>query len=529
MKKILLFGIFLICGIGSYAAKTKKVTVYNAEELVDAIGKKADTIIVKNGTYNDFNINIKRGIKNVKPLVIIAENPGKVIITGKSTITISTDQVELNGFYFQSSFPKTKNIEKNDPVINIKGSHNRITQCAFYYCNNRASIASLYQEKTDKMPQYNRIDHCYFGENLGWRLYLDLGQRVPSDDLKYAMYHRIDHCYFSTPFKLTANTGSAMRIGLGQLGYGRCLIDNNLFERQDGEVELIENKSHENVYIHNTFRNCQAQMSFRQGHSTIFLHNIMEATDAKHFYGGLGMWMDEHIVAGNYFSFPNGSYVPLDKKMRQRPDRLPASVVRFTCGYKDFIQKDKSYATHLAAQNSIFANNTFFDCKDEPFDLSYEESKLPQMNGYPASRPYGNTIKNNTFAYTGEKADRIYANPNDEDFKLNTVENNIVYSKENASDNPNTIFTIRHKSLDTVSVWMDKVFGHLGYDINKLANSRIAEIKKENGNVKAVLYHQPAKLEEVGPSWLKENPSKFAMDGEYTEELLREIKRNIGD
>lgn len=336
-------------------------------------------------------------------------------------------------------------------MIDIKGSRNRIIQCAFYHCNNKASIASLYQEKTDKMPQYNSIDHCYF----------------------------------STPFKLTANTGSAMRIGFGQLGYGRCLVDNNLLERQDGEVELIENKSHENVYIHNTFRNYQAQMSFRQGHSTIFLHNILEATDANHFYGEFGMWMDKHIVAGNYFSFHNGSYVPMNKEMRQRLDRLPASVVRFTCGYKDFIQKDKSYATHLAAQNSIFANNTFFDCKDEPFDLSYEESKLPQMNGYLASRPYGNTIKNNTFAYTEEKADRTDANPERRDFKLNTVENNIVYSKENTSDNPNTIFTIQHKSLDTVSVWMNKVFGHLEYDINKLANSRIAEIKKRKWQSKS--------------------------------------------
>ena len=376
--------------------------------------------------------------------------------------------------------------------------------------------------RTEFPHKFASVDACIVKDNKS--VFTDT-----SDDLKYAMYHRIDHCYFSTPFKLTANTGSAMRIGLGQLGYGRCLIDNNLFERQDGEVELIENKSHENVYIHNTFRNCQAQMSFRQGHSTIFLHNIMEATYTKYFYGGLGMWMDEHIVAGNYFSFPNGSYVPLDKKMKQRQDRLPASVVRFTCGYKDFIQKDKSYATHLSAQNSIFANNTFFDCKDEPFDLSYEESKLPQMNGYPASRPYGNTIKNNTFAYTGKKADRIYANPNDEDFKLNTIENNIVYTKENISENPNTIFTIRHKSLETVSKWMDKIFGHLRYDINKLANSRIAEIKEENGNIKTVLNHQPAKFEEVGPLWLKENPRKFAIDGEYTEKLLREIKRNIGD
>lgn len=37
----------------------------------------------------------------------MAETPGKVLITSKSTITISTDMVELNGFYFQTSFPKT--------------------------------------------------------------------------------------------------------------------------------------------------------------------------------------------------------------------------------------------------------------------------------------------------------------------------------------------------------------------------------------------------------------------------------------
>lgn len=501
--------------------------------------QQCDTILVKNGTYDNFSLEIKASGSKEQPLVIMARTAGDVVFTGNTALVLHGNHIVLSGFYFQAGLP-SNGMDGGAPVIDIKGDNNRVTNCAFHRCHNRASIASLYQEEGDRMPKFTRIDHCYFADNFGWRLYLDLGKRVPGDDLKYAMYYRVDHNYFSTPYKFGANTGSAMRIGLGPLGYGRCLIDNNLFERQNGEVELIENKSHENVYLNNTFRNCEAQMSFRQGHRTIFLHNILIGTDPDRRCGGLGMWMDKHLVAGNYFSFPFGSYVPFDSKMKPREDRLPPAVVRFQSGCRNFIENGEPVG-HFVAQKITFCNNLFFNNPDFLIDFSHNYEgmfeRYEEAHDYEVSGSFGHRFLNNQFFHADEIDTGISTDKGGLASSTSTFKNNQMagYLSEKPGfevapvDFSISPVNVEFDDLDDFNDWITTLPG-LDYtiDLSGLTNSSVAELVRTSESAVTVIFQkQPLSFEDVGPDWLEANPSEFAQNGIMTNELKREILDNI--
>jgi len=45
----------------------------------------------------------------------------------------------------------------------------------------------------------------------------------------------------------------------------RAVVESNLFDRCDGELEIISSKSCENVYRHNTFLDCAGMLTLRHG------------------------------------------------------------------------------------------------------------------------------------------------------------------------------------------------------------------------------------------------------------------------
>ncbi|MDC1106541.1 chondroitinase-B domain-containing protein [Prolixibacteraceae bacterium] len=525
--------------IFSCSMKDKKGTSSIAlDQLHKVLEQKVDcdTIYIKDGVYADLSLTISQSGNTKQNLVIKADNAGKVKVTGRSKVSIKGSYVVLSGIFFETPITASAN-DKLGAVIDIFGDHNRITECTFFRCHNRASISSLYIKEEDRMPKYHRIDHCYFADNFGWRLYLDLGQRVPSDDFKYAMYHRIDHNYFSTPYKFGANTGSSMRIGLGQYGYGRCMIDNNLFERQNGEAELIENKSHQNIYIHNTFKNCESNMSFRQGHQAIFLQNYLFATDPKRRCGGLSMWMDRHIVAGNYFSFPYGSFVRLDKKMNIKTNELPASVVRFNSGCKNFMENGNPVG-HYAANHVTFINNLMYNNKDYLFDFSFGyahmKERYEQKTGIEVAGASNSLIKNNHFEKKcGDKETLFIDKSNKHSQTFQFVENVFeAYDGTSVANNPPLKDELKAEDdILKVKEWMPNIASlhERSFGLVMLMNNCVAQVKRIDGQKNEIKFNKfnPLTFNEVGPKWLKENPSTFAQDGVMTETLKAEILKNI--
>ncbi len=64
------------------------------------------------------------------------------------------------------------------------------------------------------------------------------------------------------------------------------IVENNVFDRCDGEVEIISNKSNGNIYRGNLFLRSRGALTLRHGDDTLVEGNVFRG-DGKDFTGGI--------------------------------------------------------------------------------------------------------------------------------------------------------------------------------------------------------------------------------------------------
>jgi len=79
----------------------------------------------------------------------------------------------------------------------------------------------------------------------------------------------------------------------------RTTVERNLFERCDGEIEIISSKSGENVYRGNTFRECAGVLTLRHGDRNVVDGNFFFGGGKKDS-GGIRIIGEDHVVTNNY-------------------------------------------------------------------------------------------------------------------------------------------------------------------------------------------------------------------------------------
>src|SRR3712207_1245831 len=63
-----------------------------------------DTLVLANGTYRDAEILLVGKGEPSRPIVVRAETPGGVVISGASVLRIAGVGIELQGFHFTNGF-----------------------------------------------------------------------------------------------------------------------------------------------------------------------------------------------------------------------------------------------------------------------------------------------------------------------------------------------------------------------------------------------------------------------------------------
>ncbi|MBN2296913.1 MAG: polysaccharide lyase 6 family protein [Pirellulales bacterium] len=264
-----------------------QIIVSNPDELTSSLGKAQpdDEIVVRNGSYNDWIFDISRSGTSSAPILIRAEVPGKVILSGKSRIEIKGDHVTIRGFWF-------KNGEADDAIWYMSGSHSRITDCALTdYKDDRCKWIRL------KYGKNNRLDHNY----ISGKTKRDVTLQIDVSNSEKLNHHRIDHNYFGPRAKGWGNGWETIRNGYShQQNYPAYnLFEHNLFHQCDGEIEIISSKSSHNTYRYNTFRDCAGELTLRHGK-----YNLV---DGNFFFGqgkkgsaGIRIIGEGHRVVNNY-------------------------------------------------------------------------------------------------------------------------------------------------------------------------------------------------------------------------------------
>lgn len=297
--------VLLTMWLWAVPAQAEHYFVRNQNEYAHALKQIAagDVIILANGEWRDFELVITgKGRKNA-PITVISEEPGKVFLTGQSSLRIGGQHILVTGLTFRDGYsPRGEVIafrrNKEDLARN-----SRVTEVVIDNFSKPDRYESDYW--VGIYGQNNRFDHNHLvgKTNKGVTLAVRLDSKESREN-----NHRIDHNYFGPRPVLGSNGGETLRIGTSAYSMynSNTLVENNVFDRCDGEVEIISSKSGGNVFRGNLFLRSRGTLTLRHGDNNVVERNVFLG-HGKDYTGGIRVINKGQVVRGNYMEGLRGT------------------------------------------------------------------------------------------------------------------------------------------------------------------------------------------------------------------------------
>jgi len=299
-KQTVIFALTVL--IVSYPGQAAMHRANSADELTNICRtiSPGDSVILTEGTYTDQHFIFTGTGTKERPITLRAETPGKTILNGMSKLAIGGEYLVVDSLLFHGGHLKTGSI------IEFCAKNSTLTQ----HCVLRnAAIIDYNPQKIDTRYFWvtlcgtgNIVEYCHFSgqTHSGVTVCVVLGDGGSAG-------HIIRRNYFGNRPQGNENGFETIRIGTStrSMTKGRCIVTENLFEKCNGEVEIISNKSCENVYTRNTFLCSAGCLTLRHGNGCKVEGNIFIGGDAVNV-GGVRVIGEGHQVSGNYFSGTKG-------------------------------------------------------------------------------------------------------------------------------------------------------------------------------------------------------------------------------
>ena len=279
-------------------AQAEDVLVETPEAYAEAAAKLApgDALILADGEWRDFAAVFDAVGTAEAPITLRAETPGGVRLTGLSSLAIGGEHLVVSGLTFTDGHSPTGEVVSFRSAEDKLASNVRLTETVIedYSHPDRAEQDSwvvLY-------GQDNIVDHSAFlgKTNKGPTLIvrLDAEQTAPSA-------HVIEANYFGPRSPLGGNGGETLRIGVSQTSdvNSGVTVRGNLFERCDGEVEIISIKAEGNLVTENLFYESRGSVVFRHGGMNTVSRNVILGNGVRDT-GGIRVINDSQTVTENY-------------------------------------------------------------------------------------------------------------------------------------------------------------------------------------------------------------------------------------
>ena len=480
--------LFVMVSTVTLAATVKIVKDTGSLEIAVAEAVEGTTIIMEDGVYNDVKLIVRANGSSKEKIVIKAKNPGKVFFTGDVRVELRGDYNVLTGVYFKDGARDTKRWKSHGPgLVAVYADHCEVSECMFYdFDNANSAYITTSLDENGRVPQYCYIHHCAFIEKTTLDQVINFNntpKKILDGEPGKPMYHRVSYCYFSNPPK-KGNAGGGIRIGYWRKDYGRCLIDHNLFERQDSEPEIVTSKSMENVFYANTILNCQGTLNFRHGDHQVALNNIFLGTDNKHDYGAMYVWGSDHIIGNNYVS--------LSRTLKSRGN----AGIYFNCGPKA--------SEHALAFNIAMVSNTFENVNGAVFHFAPLYERRKEVYGEKLELPYNINFVNN-FISSRKVGAKIWAEVNGNSSKQ-IWKDNVYYGYDNKVLSSNDGWT---KGVVPIGIDKSTLKSILPYTSIEGINLDFVEILSKPLDLK------PLKRTDVGPTWCEKFPGNYFDTGVF--------------
>jgi poly(beta-D-mannuronate) lyase len=359
----------------SSISQAKEYKVTTQLEYVDAVEQlqPGDTVVLADGQWPNFEIDFTGVGTADKPITLTAQTKGKVIVTGRSNLHLAGKYLVVSGLVFKHGH------SPRGPVISFRNDngvsayHSRVTEVVIdgFSKPERASQDTW----VTLSGKHNRFDHNYIAgkSNRGVTLGVQLFSRNGRGKENLENHHRIDHNYFGPRAVLGANGGETIRIGnsWNSLHDSLTTVENNYFDRRDGEVEVISNKSSGNVYRGNVFFESRGTLTLRHGNNNLVENNIFLGNGVPHT-GGIRVINKNQTVRNNYmygltgyrlgggfvimngiYDSPINRYHQVDNALIQNNSIIDVDAIELGAG------RDEERAAPPI--NSVFSHNLVFN------------------------------------------------------------------------------------------------------------------------------------------------------------------------
>ena len=291
--------LILALGISACAPITPgEITVKDQAEFEQAVAnaKPGDVIKLANGTWKDFEILFTGTGEADRPIRLTAETKGRVFITGQSNLSLAGEYLEVSGLIFKDGYTPTLQVVSFRRNKEHLANHSRVTEVVIDNFSNPERFEADYW--VAMYGRHNRFDHNHLEgkRNKGVTMAVRLDSEASQEN-----HHRIDHNYFGPRPVLGSNGGETLRIGTSHysLSDSFTLVENNYFDRCDGEVEIVSVKSGSNQVRGNLFFESKGTLTLRHGDNNIVEENVFLGGQVDHT-GGIRVINKGQIIRNNY-------------------------------------------------------------------------------------------------------------------------------------------------------------------------------------------------------------------------------------
>ncbi|GAC15340.1 polysaccharide lyase 6 family protein [Aliiglaciecola lipolytica] len=258
--------------------------------------KAGDTLVLADGQWKDFEILFKGQGTADKPITLKAQTKGKVILTGLSNLRLSGEYLVVEGLVFKDGYSPTGEVISFREDDENLANNSRVTEVVIDGFSNTDKFNS--DKWVVLYGKNNRFDHNHLEgkNNAGVTMAVRLNSEASQEN-----HHRIDHNYFGPRPILGSNGGETLRIGTSKysLSDSFTIVENNYFERCNGEVEIISNKSGKNQFLNNVFFESRGTLTLRHGNGNLVEGNVFFGNGKDHT-GGIRVINADQTIRYNY-------------------------------------------------------------------------------------------------------------------------------------------------------------------------------------------------------------------------------------
>jgi len=288
------------CGLFS----GKSHTVRSADEVNRLSGKLApgdQLVLAADGAWRDAQFKFEGHGTMDAPILIRPEKPGSVTLTGESTVRFHGEHLIVHDLAFRDIRTTTNNVV----IFGVgNGEANPANHCLFHRLRfencgseNAADRPKLHLWLMSMRGRGNTVAGCTF---RGLR---NIGQMLGAAELPLdgpQQLHVLDNHFIDRPYLDNQNGYEVIQIGWSgtRAAATGSLIQGNLFERCDGENELITLKASDIVVRDNRFIASQGVLCLRTARRVLVQDNLFDGQGRENT-GGVRLQGDGHVLIGN--------------------------------------------------------------------------------------------------------------------------------------------------------------------------------------------------------------------------------------